>query len=645
MMKDAISKYFGLCGEKFGSGSYIDELEVKTHINDYVKSKLFTYQYESGFFDKSRCPDLFICKIEQEQYCVIKKKDFGFVNITHDSSIELDKLNNKEIFFFRKYPVITDEKELYATLLSMTPKQGLWSVPLILFALMSPLYSNIFNSRLVYSESSYSFLFISSIFIILLALEASIRSIIYGISSDQIRKNNILCDMYWLDFQKIARCRGASIKIRTIDSSLGYIWESLPIIITDIALAMLFMMCLVLLLGKYFLFILAYYVCLSFLLVYVRFKNYKRSLQNNASSYEKLGSNISIEEKREELRFMNGDYFKDMFFGKFCFEEKNKFDSQIENHHWSELIKTNSFISIVILYCACYFSIQNGDINPSIIIALMIINSRLSSCLISITNRIYMGRVNLYHLRESLSGLFKERVTYASSGVSVSNITNFDIVDLTVNAGNNVVLSNFNKKLEPGDILGIFGPSGCGKTTLINTLSGLVRCSSGTIKVNNIAIEQLSEEFFQKKVAYHSANSRFFRGSLLENFTCYGVVEHDEIMRILQKSCPKLSISKETLDKKDVEELSLSNGEKQKLLLELALSKNPDLIFLDESTSFLPSNEAFEIISEIKRTHIKSIIVISTHDKSLLTLCSSSISLGKRLISPNIDGAKVIRVT
>ncbi|AXD08206.1 ATP-binding cassette domain-containing protein [Salmonella enterica] len=56
------------------------------------------------------------------------------------------------------------------------------------------------------------------------------------------------------------------------------------------------------------------------------------------------------------------------------------------------------------------------------------------------------------------------------------------------------------------------GRSGTGKSSLIKALSGIVTDCSGTIKINNININDLSEKVFQNKIMYHSANSGFIKG-------------------------------------------------------------------------------------------------------------------------------------
>ncbi|EEZ6201428.1 TPA: ATP-binding cassette domain-containing protein [Escherichia coli] len=643
-MIDALKIYFEYCGETLSDLDLIDPIEIKECINNHIDNKLFEYQYVNKIFDNSN--ELFIFNSIEDKYIVVKKEIHGYYDLTNKRTLETEVFYGKEIFLFKKKPLITDDVDLFNKFISMTPRVGLWSLPLVLFALLSPFYSNIFNSRLVYSDSALSFFFISLIFVFLMILEMTIKSSIYEKTTEKIMQNNILCNLYWLDFLKYSRCRSFSIKIRAIDNALNYIWESFSIIITDFSLSLLYFTTLAFLLGKYVFIIFIYYLVVSVLLVYTRFKTYKRNLLLNATTYEKLGVNISLEANRDDLPFIPEYGLKSHLSDRFHHDEMNRITMQRENHHWSEVIRTNSFISMVVLYATCYFSIQYGEMQYSIIIALMIINSRLSAALIGVTNRIYMAKIQIYHLKENLHLLFQNRVNYITCGVHLDRINSFDIHNLTVSAGSSVLLANFSKTLTRGDCLGINGPSGCGKTTFIKTLLGLLPMSAGEIKVNNIHLTELDQLFIQNKFTYHSSDSRFIRGSLIDNFKMRGVDDNELIISIIRKCCPKLIISKENLSDKDAEDLLLSNGEKQKILLEMALSKKPDIIFLDESTSYLPSNEAFNVINDIKRRFPEAILIISTHDSSLLTLCNHTITLGKKsIMSGDLPGRKVINVS
>ncbi|MEX9871730.1 ABC transporter ATP-binding protein [Providencia huaxiensis] len=93
--------------------------------------------------------------------------------------------------------------------------------------------------------------------------------------------------------------------------------------------------------------------------------------------------------------------------------------------------------------------------------------------------------------------------------------------------------------------------------------------------------------------------------------------------------CPTLLISKETLDDTLVTDIAASTGEKQKLQLVLALIKQPEMIFLDESTSFMATSDALAFLQLVKQEFEldKSIIFFSTHDLGLTSFFTKHIAL------------------
>ena len=56
-----------------------------------------------------------------------------------------------------------------------------------------------------------------------------------------------------------------------------------------------------------------------------------------------------------------------------------------------------------------------------------------------------------------------------------------------------VALKDINLTIERGEMVSIMGPSGCGKTTLLNCLSGLDELTSGTVKIEGISLESMSD--------------------------------------------------------------------------------------------------------------------------------------------------------
>ncbi|HFW0070803.1 TPA: type I secretion protein, partial [Salmonella enterica subsp. enterica serovar Orientalis] len=223
--------------------------------------------------------------------------------------------------------------------------------------------------------------FVTGIFIIFVLFELILKGMIYDKTSAHIRVNNIKCNALYLHALKASNCRNAAVKIRTIESSVASLWESYPLISVDLSLAFLFLIGLFVMMGSYAFPLLIYYTGLTFVCVYIRFSAYKKTLQMNTVSYEKMSTLISLEEKRKELKFLRGTFFEKLLMDKTHRDEYTKMEMNIENHHWAEMIKANTFLSMIVMFMSSYFAVVNGVLMTASIIAIMIINSRLSGAL------------------------------------------------------------------------------------------------------------------------------------------------------------------------------------------------------------------------------------------------------------------------
>ncbi|HFV9818510.1 TPA: type I secretion protein, partial [Salmonella enterica subsp. enterica serovar Waycross] len=187
------------------------------------------------------------------------------------------------------------------------------------------------------------------------------------------------------------------MKIRTIESSVASLWESYPLISVDLSLAFLFLIGLFVMMGSYAFPLLIYYTGLTFVCVYIRFSAYKKTLQMNTVSYEKMSTLISLEEKRKELKFLRGTFFEKLLMDKTHRDEYTKMEMNIENHHWAEMIKANTFLSMIVMFMSSYLAVVNGVLMTASIIAIMIINSRLSGALVGGVNKLYLSKLHMFH--------------------------------------------------------------------------------------------------------------------------------------------------------------------------------------------------------------------------------------------------------
>ncbi|GEN45442.1 ABC transporter ATP-binding protein [Alkalibacillus haloalkaliphilus] len=194
-----------------------------------------------------------------------------------------------------------------------------------------------------------------------------------------------------------------------------------------------------------------------------------------------------------------------------------------------------------------------------------------------------------------------------------------NINNLSKSYGNTQALKNITLQVPKGQIFGLLGPSGSGKTTMIKTLTGELKKTTGEIQVLSMAEEQLSTPNYKAKIGVLSDNSALYeRLSIYDNLklTCklYDV-SLNEIDTILEKV--------NLIDDKKKVVSKLSKGMKQRVMLARTLIHKPDLLFLDEPTSALdPGNvdKIHQILRELNEEG--TTIFLSTHNMEEATnLC------------------------
>lgn len=163
------------------------------------------------------------------------------------------------------------------------------------------------------------------------------------------------------------------------------------------------------------------------------------------------------------------------------------------------------------------------------------------------------------------------------------------------------VLSDLSLDLEGYKSVAIIGVSGSGKSTLIRLMSGLEKPTSGTIQVNDHAVD---EEDYRKKIGFVFQNHNLFPHlTLKQNITLVlektRGYEKEEADYIAEKYLGMLHLEDQThkLPK------NVSGGQAQRASIARALSVNPDIIFLDEPTSSLDpilTDEVLRAVEELK---------------------------------------------
>lgn len=164
---------------------------------------------------------------------------------------------------------------------------------------------------------------------------------------------------------------------------------------------------------------------------------------------------------------------------------------------------------------------------------------------------------------------------------------------LTKNYDTLVALNNVSLTVGPGEIVGLIGPNGAGKSTLMKIVVGILRPTSGRVRVSGHDVVQ-EPEAAKKLVGYVPENPSLYTALTVSEFLRFmgkirGVRDED-LEAKTSGSLKTFSL----LDKADSLVGSLSKGMKQKVALIAATIHDPDVLILDEPLTALdPKTQAF----------------------------------------------------
>jgi ATP-binding cassette, subfamily B, bacterial PglK len=223
--------------------------------------------------------------------------------------------------------------------------------------------------------------------------------------------------------------------------------------------------------------------------------------------------------------------------------------------------------------------------------------------------------------------------------ISIDKNTNFnenliflDDISFSYKDGQKDILKNISLGIEKGTILGITGETGSGKSTLFHIMLGLLPPKTGNVfhKGKNIHAEIKN---WRNQIGYIAQNIYLLDSTIEKNIT------FDFLDEKIDKERINFAIKMASLDEKISElpmglktevgndGLRLSGGEKQRIALARAIYRNPNIYFMDESTSALDSNTEQKIINNMKENFSSKTIILIAHRKTTIDACDKIINL------------------
>jgi lipoprotein-releasing system ATP-binding protein len=187
--------------------------------------------------------------------------------------------------------------------------------------------------------------------------------------------------------------------------------------------------------------------------------------------------------------------------------------------------------------------------------------------------------------------------------------------------------------LSKGELVSIVGPSGAGKSTLLYILSSLEKADKGQIFFQNMAIDQLNNQqlaqFRNTRIGFgfqfHHLLPEF---TAIENIAIPGWIGKQDKKAVAKKALELLDYLG-LADKQDKKPHQLSGGEQQRIAVARALINQPAIIFADEPTGNLDSENAHamhELFLRLKKELNQSFLIV-THNEALAALSDRTLTM------------------
>jgi zinc transport system ATP-binding protein len=195
-----------------------------------------------------------------------------------------------------------------------------------------------------------------------------------------------------------------------------------------------------------------------------------------------------------------------------------------------------------------------------------------------------------------------------------------ELKDINYSFNDHPVLESISFDIKSGEYLGIIGPNGGGKTTLIRIMLGLLKPTSGTVKIFGQEIDHFKDRFKLGYVPQRAAHEEFYFPASVEEvvqsgrtakvglFRRYRQEDHEAIRQAMEVA--EISQLKDRLIGE------LSGGERQRVFIARALAGEPGIIILDEPVVGvdIASKDRFYAFLKHLNKEEKITIIFVSHD-------------------------------
>ena len=198
----------------------------------------------------------------------------------------------------------------------------------------------------------------------------------------------------------------------------------------------------------------------------------------------------------------------------------------------------------------------------------------------------------------------------------------FQTEHLTVGYDGTPVVKNVETSIQKGQILSIIGPNGSGKSTVLRSITKQLKIIDGTVRIGGASIEDTSPRELSRRAAVVLTQRPKPELMTCGDVVAVGRYPYTGMLGILSdKDKEKIDEALQLVNATDLKNRNfseVSDGQLQRIMLARAICQEPEIIVLDEPTSFLDIRYAVEILDILQNmaTERGVTVIMSLHELS-----------------------------
>ncbi len=660
----------------YGGNIGIERLreETKTTKNGTTAFHLIDYANKIGFSSKGiKCADIndlksitlpaiahLVINKSYKHYVVIYKVDFKHNVITiMDPAYGVKKLTFKEfnniwskviITFYpigkiSKYEQNNKIYSLIKNILLSNKRLIFCTIILSIFVIGSNIVNSYYFKIIIdnfFGNSFYSFCFISFIFALIIFLK---------LISDYFRNKLLFSLQQKIDFNLITTSfkhiinlpynyfkNHTSGELISRINDLNYIKEILSKIILNVFLdsIMIIFIAIILFNINLKLFIITIFMCMLYLLIVIIFsKLFKKQILISQIKFSKTNSYMfectngfeTIKNMNLENKITNN--FENKYVDYLGHEYKVRNYNNIQQFFKSLI---NDIGSLIILFTGYVLVLQN-KLSLGELITFNVLLSYFVNPIRNILDLEPLVRYALSSLKR-INEIFEIKqenlcIDNKYSGCNIKGELEFKGLTFSFNDKDNI-LNNINLKIRKGERIAIIGKSGCGKSTMLKLILRYNDIKRNMIFIDGKDINDYNLKELRNNITYVSQNEVLFNDTIMNNILIKNNLDYDTFLNkckltLVNNICNNKYLGYDTLLEENG--FNLSGGERERIILCRALTKNSNLIILDEALNQIDVDMERKILKNLFSLTLHKTIIVVSHRLENLDLFDRIITM------------------